>query len=332
MVNVTVMKREITIELTDQFPSMISEIEELGSHRQYLIENTTARVTKWAEGFLARQRVEGVHITTWLFMSKTIEPIFGALEINIPSALFLYVAQGRLGYEFDKQGDITSIGQHRFIQLYLPAKRYKISMGPGLTVIYCFSLTESFLTELSKEFPKLTSLLHPSGDESTDNIRITSGKINPGIIDDFIRLKGDAKKGLVLQSVLHWLVLKLITQVKPNGSSMLTTSEKTFYAKDYIDENVKFGAILTVGEIAERYSLHSDTLNRAFKTVFGVSLKKYISQVKMQEAHRLLTKEQMPVMLVAERLGYNSASSFSTQFRAYFNMTPTRAVSQYRNL
>nr|WP_295924373.1 AraC family transcriptional regulator [uncultured Dyadobacter sp.] len=327
------MKREITIELTAQFSSIASEIEELRSHRQYLIENAPARVTKWPEGFLAKQQVEGVQITTWLFMSKTIEPIFGVLEINIPSALFLYVAKGRLSCEFDKQRKVISIGQHRLIQLYLPAKRYKISMGAGLTVFYCFSLTEPFLIELSKEFPTLISSLQPSRDESIDNIRVTFGKINPGIIDDFIRLKADAKKGLGLQSVLHWLVLQLITQLKPNGSSsMLTTPEKTFYAKDYIDENVKFGAILTVGEIAERYSLHSDTLNRAFKSVFGVSLKKYINQVKMQEAHRLLTQEQMPVMLVAERLGYNNASSFSTQFRAHFNMTPTIAVSQYRNL
>lgn len=326
------MNEEISIRLAEEVSATATRGKEFPPQRQYLIESNAPELVKWEKGYLASQRVEGKQFITWIFMARTTERVFATLEIQSPSALFVYIAKGQLGFQVEGKSKIIKFDQDRLIEFYSTEKNYPISISPGLTVVYYFCLQQPFLEELSQEYPSLIPLLKSLINKSQETIFLASGKINPGTIDDFIRLKMGKKEGLALQTILSWLVFELIYQLKPNGSSrILTTREKAFYAKDYIDENMQLGSVPGVNEIAERYSMHADTLNRVFSRAFGVSLKKYINRAKMLEGYRLLTLEEMPVMQAAERLGYQSTSSFSTQFRAYYGISPSEAIASYIN-
>lgn len=92
--------------------------------------------------------------------------------------------------------------------------------------------------------------------------------------------------------------------------------------KGYIDQAVRFTALPTIQQLSDTFGYHPDTLSRRFKKKFGVSLKEYIIGKKMQEGYRLLTEEDRSVGYVSTRLGYNSGSSFSTQFRHFFGRSP----------
>lgn len=322
------MQEEIKIQLAKEIVATAVESSEFPSQKQYFVESIAPQLIKWQKGYLASQRVEGRQFITWIFTVRTVEQLFTTLEIQGPSAVFAYVAKGGLGFRLGDK--ITKFDQDRLIEFYSGTRQCQISINSGFTVVYCFLLSPQFLSEICEEYPSVAPLLSASNNASQQAVLAASGKINPGTIDDFIRLKVGKKQGFGLQTVFSWLVLELANQLKPNGSSKnLTIREKAFHAKDYIDENVQFGVILGVNEIADRYSVHSDTLNRAFKQAFGITLKKYINRAKMREGYRLLTLEAQPVMQVAERLGYQNTSSFSTQFKAHFALSPSEAVAGY---
>ncbi|MGX5855028.1 helix-turn-helix domain-containing protein [Dyadobacter jiangsuensis] len=322
------MQEEIKIRLAEELTANATESKEFPPQKQYFVESVAPQVIRWEKGYLASQRVPTRQFTTYIFVTRTIEPLFTTLEIQSPSAVLAYVAKGGMGIRLGDK--ITKFDQDRLIEFYSGKQHCQLSINSGFTVVYCFLLPQPFLLEVCEEYPSLAPILPALNSENREATFLASAKINPGTIDDFIRLKMGKKHGFGLQTVFSWLVFELIHQLKPNGSNKnLTIGEKAFHAKDYIDENVQFGVLLGVNEIANRYGVHSDTLNRAFKGAFDITLKKYINRAKMREGYRLLTLEAQPVMQVAERLGYQSASSFSTQFKAHFGLSPSDAVASY---
>jgi AraC-like DNA-binding protein len=323
------MQEELIIRLPPEISDGATQTKEFPSDRKYLIDTHPPDMTRWADGFLASQRFEWAQFVIWLFIVDTKESTHASLEVNRPKVLFLYTVKGRLGFRPDQETTLH-FGQDRLFELYSPKKEYNILINNGLNVYYCFCLKAPFLEELSGDYPSLTPLLKSILNKSKDYLLLMTGKISPGIIGDFIKLKAGKKTDLSLQTAFSWLVLELIHQVKPNGNGKdLTAREKAFHAKILIDENVKHGPLPPTNEIAERYNMHSDTLNRAFKTTFGFSLKRYINQTKMEEAHRLL-QEKKTIQEVSDHLGYNNRSSFSIQFTAHFGYPPGDTGSKPR--
>ncbi|HAT54901.1 MAG TPA: AraC family transcriptional regulator [Lactobacillus sp.] len=61
---------------------------------------------------------------------------------------------------------------------------------------------------------------------------------------------------------------------------------------------------------------------RMFKETYGISPRKYLSKLKINEAKKLLTKPQYSVTDVGEALGYNNSANFSRQFKRWTGSTP----------
>ena len=60
-----------------------------------------------------------------------------------------------------------------------------------------------------------------------------------------------------------------------------------------------------------------------FKAVYGKSLAAHIKEHRMELAARLLRETDMSVAEVAERVGYESQSKFSAEFKKSTGVLPT---------
>ncbi|GAA3116685.1 hypothetical protein GCM10020001_040500 [Nonomuraea salmonea] len=63
------------------------------------------------------------------------------------------------------------------------------------------------------------------------------------------------------------------------------------------------------------------TISRAFNAETGTSFARWVAAVRAQHAVELLTRG-WPVEVVAERVGYRSASAFGAAFRRTTGLTP----------
>ena len=82
-----------------------------------------------------------------------------------------------------------------------------------------------------------------------------------------------------------------------------------------------------VEEIASQLNMSSQTFRRRLLSVTGDSPKAFISAIQMELATKLLSNHpEMPISQVANRCGYDEATSFNRIFRKVYGMTPT----QYR--
>ena len=82
-----------------------------------------------------------------------------------------------------------------------------------------------------------------------------------------------------------------------------------------------------VEDVAGEMNMSVQTFRRRLMSVTGESPKAFISAIQMELAAKLLTNSpDMPISQVANRCGYDEATSFNRIFRKAYGMTPT----QYR--
>jgi len=76
-------------------------------------------------------------------------------------------------------------------------------------------------------------------------------------------------------------------------------------------------------ELARLVSLSPAYLSKIFKTYTGVSLKEYMTRIRLERAMHLLTETSMNVSQVSDALGYSSIYLFSKQFKRHYGAPPS---------
>ncbi|MCW8328954.1 transcriptional regulator MelR [Photobacterium sp. SDRW27] len=85
---------------------------------------------------------------------------------------------------------------------------------------------------------------------------------------------------------------------------------------------------LTVKNIAEHVGLHSNYAMNLFQSVMKMTIKEYITSMRINHARALLSDTNRTILDIALTVGFNSSSRFYETFHRYLNMTP----SQFREL
>ena len=102
-------------------------------------------------------------------------------------------------------------------------------------------------------------------------------------------------------------------EISPFLSSILSYINKNLYNE------------LTIESIAKEFNISQTTLNLNFKNELGMTVKKYITKSKLEDAKKLLDRN-LSISEISQMLGYADSSHFCKKFKKEFQMTPT----QYR--
>lgn len=89
---------------------------------------------------------------------------------------------------------------------------------------------------------------------------------------------------------------------------------------------------IEVARMAELSGMSLTSFHRRFKKVTGISPLQYQKQVRLHEAKRILIASEGSAASVAYRVGYESASQFSREYRRLFGMPPLQDAAAAREL
>jgi AraC-like DNA-binding protein len=81
---------------------------------------------------------------------------------------------------------------------------------------------------------------------------------------------------------------------------------------------------LQVGELARQVGLRPERLERACRTLFGLSPRQMLLQARMERAMELLRRTDWSIAQIALACGYGDQSAFSRRFRRIVGMSPQR--------
>jgi AraC family transcriptional regulator len=94
---------------------------------------------------------------------------------------------------------------------------------------------------------------------------------------------------------------------------------------EYINDNLTRD--LTLADIAYVAGMNPHYFSRAFKQATGTPPHRYVTNCRVEKAKRLLERDELPLVEIGLRVGFQNQSHFTTLFHKFTGVTP----KTYRN-
>jgi transcriptional regulator GlxA family with amidase domain len=92
-----------------------------------------------------------------------------------------------------------------------------------------------------------------------------------------------------------------------------------------------FDRPIRMGELAREMRMSPSAMHSWFRAVTSMSPLQFQKHLRLQEARRLLLAESLDAGTVSRRVGYESASQFSREYRRFFGAPPMRDIECLRS-
>ncbi len=94
----------------------------------------------------------------------------------------------------------------------------------------------------------------------------------------------------------------------------------------------KYAEPLDVARMAEEIGVSVSAFHHNFKTVTETSPLQYLKAVRLHKARMFMAHDGLGAAAAADRVGYESPSQFSREFKRYFGQTPREEVTRVRQM
>jgi len=92
----------------------------------------------------------------------------------------------------------------------------------------------------------------------------------------------------------------------------------------------RFAEPFRIDELASIAHMSSSSFHHRFKEVTAMSPLQFQKQLRLHEARRLMLADGLDASSAAHRVGYQSASQFSREYRRLFGTPPRREIGSLR--
>ena len=101
-----------------------------------------------------------------------------------------------------------------------------------------------------------------------------------------------------------------------SGSMVNVANNMKTYMEAHLDEK------LTITELSHRFHLSRTACKSAFRSCFDQPIHAWLLDRRMERAAELLEKTKMPILQVAQSVGYTGVSQFNVAFRQRYGKSP----------
>ena len=91
-----------------------------------------------------------------------------------------------------------------------------------------------------------------------------------------------------------------------------------------------YAAKLDVEQLASTARMSASAFHRAFKEITSDSPMQYLKKVRLTKAKDFIVQENMKAYIAADKVGYESSSQFSREFKRYFGQSPAEMMREVR--
>ncbi|NKN33033.1 AraC family transcriptional regulator [Marichromatium bheemlicum] len=85
-----------------------------------------------------------------------------------------------------------------------------------------------------------------------------------------------------------------------------------------------YASALSIEALAAEAHMGASTFHRAFKQVTGETPLRYLKRIRLDRARALIAGQGLRASVAATRVGYQSASQFSREFKRHFRLSPAQ--------
>jgi len=94
----------------------------------------------------------------------------------------------------------------------------------------------------------------------------------------------------------------------------------------------RYAEAVSIDDLARVAHMSTSSLHHRFKEVTAMSPVQYQKHLRLHEARRLMLSEGLEAASAAHRVGYESPSQFSREYRRLFGAPPKREIEAVRSV
>ena len=237
----------------------------------------------------------------------------GRIECKFTSGDYLYMGPGDMSIGWHTHADY----QH---ENYFPTKLFK-----GIVLLVDVEKAQPVLDVLVTEARiDLTQLANRFCEHSDFGMMMEETESVRQIFSSLYKVP-DQIKG-------HYFKLKVIEIFLLLSVISTTNHEKrSSYRKQQVDivkavnEHIstQFMKRITIDSLSEQFDIPTSTLKRCFKGVYGTTIHHYLKECRINAAKRLLQESDQSILEIANAVGYENGSKFTSAFKEATGVTPS---------
>lgn len=136
------------------------------------------------------------------------------------------------------------------------------------------------------------------------------------------------------QYILAAITTDIVFLIKQHAGNAGNTSQNLLHPlssqiMEYI--NTHYKSHISLEDIAGHFFLSVSSVAHVFKNDFGISIKKYIIEKRINEMHRCLQKGDKP-QEVADEFGFANYSTFYRSYYKHFGIPPSHTSTKQKSL
>ena len=237
----------------------------------------------------------------------------GRIECKFTSGDYLYMGPGDMSIGWHIHADY----QH---ENYFPTKLFK-----GIVLLVDVEKAQPVLDALVTEARiDLTQLANRFCEHSDFGMMMEETEAVRQIFSSLYKVP-DQIKG-------HYFKLKVIEIFLLLSIISTTNHEKrSSYRKQQVDIvkavneyiSTQFMKRITIDSLSDRFDIPTSTLKRCFKGVYGTTIHHYLKECRINAAKRLLQESDQSILEIANAVGYENGSKFTSAFKEATGVTPS---------
>ena len=237
----------------------------------------------------------------------------GRIECKFTSGEYLYMGPGDMSLGWH----ISSNYQH---ENYFPTKLFK-----GVVLLVDVEKAQPILDTLVTETRiDLTQLANRFCEQSEFGMMMEETESVRQIFSSLYKVP-DQIKG-------HYFKLKVIEIFLLLSIISTTNHEKrSSYRKQQVDIvkavneyiSTQFTKRITIDSLSDQFDIPSSTLKRCFKGVYGTTIHHYLKECRINAAKHLLQESDQSILEIANAVGYENGSKFTSAFKEATGVTPS---------
>ena len=237
----------------------------------------------------------------------------GRIECKFTSGEYLYMGPGDMSLGWH----ISSNYQH---ENYFPTKLFK-----GVVLLVDVEKAQPILDTLVTETRiDLTQLANRFCEQSEFGMMMEETESVRQIFSSLYKVP-DQIKG-------HYFKLKVIEIFLLLSIISTTNHEKrSSYRKQQVDIvkavneyiSTQFMKRITIDSLSDQFDIPTSTLKRCFKGVYGTTIHQYLKECRINAAKHLLQESDQSILEIANAVGYENGSKFTSAFKEATGVTPS---------
>lgn len=250
---------------------------------------------------------------------------------SLQSAVFCVVAQGAKSILLNQQRFIYDANKYLLVSLDLPLVGQIEEASPARPFLGLSLVLDC------DEIARLVQDAHlPRENAAPVRHALTVGSMDDDLLDAVTRMACLLKKPaqitvlapLIRREIFYKLLISeqgsLLRRMAAASGKVQRVTAGLAWLRRNLAEPIR------MEELAREMHMSSSAMHSWFRAVTAMSPLQYQKQLRLQEARRMLLSEALDAGTVSRRVGYESASQFSREYRRFFGAPPMQDVERLR--